>query len=117
MMASRTARSRSPPDRQLSLFKALRSASNLYVGYNIIDGGGTSGAVSSDNTGLGSLVTMDGSGLTLLYNWLKNAGTDMVDVGGGGTITYEYNLLQNGGMVTATCRLSSARNWHLHRQC
>ena len=80
--------------------QGTRSASNLYVGYNIIDGGGTSGAVSNDNTPQGSLVTMDGSGLTFLYNWLKNAGTDMVGVGGGGTITYEYNLLQNGGMVT-----------------
>jgi hypothetical protein len=78
----------------------LSSASNLYVGYDTIDGGGASGAVSSDNTGLGSLVTMDGSGLTLYCNWLKNAGTDMVDVGGGGSIVYKFNLLENGGMAT-----------------
>jgi hypothetical protein len=67
--------------------------SNLYVGYSIIDGNGKS-------PGYGGLITMIGSGLTVEYCWLKNAGGDMIQQHHtGGNVVIRYNLIEQGGLA------------------
>lgn len=67
--------------------------SNLYVGYSIIDGNGKS-------PGYGGLITMVGSGLTVEYCWLKNAGGDMIQQHHtGGNVVIRHNLIEQGGLA------------------
>ena len=65
---------------------------DLYVGYSIIDGNGKS-------PGYGGLITMVGSGLTVEYCWLKNAGGDMIQQHHtGGNVLIRHNLIEQGGL-------------------
>lgn len=67
-------------------------ASNLYVGYCIIDGNDKSDSFN------GTSITMNGSGLTAEYNWFKNNTGGGIDVGGGGTVILRYNVFENLGL-------------------
>jgi hypothetical protein len=68
------------------------TASNLYIGYCIIDGNGK-------DVGMGGLITDLGTGLTVEYCWIKNSGGDMIQKHGqGGNMVLRYNLLEQGGL-------------------
>ncbi len=70
-----------------------KTASNLYVGYCIIDGANGQGTV------WGGLISNRGRGLTVEYSWIKNAGGDLIQqVDGGDSIVIRYNLLEQAGM-------------------
>jgi hypothetical protein len=71
---------------------ARSTATNLSVLHNTIDGGGASG----DPGAITALVSDTGSGLTVEYNWLKNAPQTVIAVKGG-TLIDEFNLIQNVG--------------------
>src|SRR5262249_10953010 len=66
-------------------------ASDTYVGYNTIDGGGENG-----NVAFGEMIFNLGNGLTVEYNWMKNTPARFVSTNGG-RVSYQYNLIQNGG--------------------
>jgi hypothetical protein len=68
------------------------SATNLYVGYCVIDGQG-------HNSGWGALINWNGSGLTIEYSWLHNAGGDVIQASSGGNLTFRYNLMQQAGQA------------------
>ncbi|MCK1424821.1 hypothetical protein IVB15_30230 [Bradyrhizobium sp. 182] len=72
---------------------AMRSATNLYVGYCVVDG--------NSNPDVGGLIEMRGSGtLTVEYSWLKNAGGDIIQLhGSGGNVVVAHNLFENSGMA------------------
>jgi hypothetical protein len=72
----------------------------LYLGYNVIDGGG--GAVTAMNPN--TLISM-GAGGTLEYNWFKNSPADAVTVSAlpsGSSVTIQYNLFENAGQLANT---------------
>ena len=60
--------------------------------YDTIDGGGDSGNPSA----ISALISDTGTGLTVDYNWLKNAPNTVVAVKGG-TLDYEFNLVEDVG--------------------
>ena len=69
---------------------ATSAGPNLYVGYCVIEGGG-----SSFDTTPGALVTTNASGLTVQYCWLKKAAGDGIDAGVGGSINVSFNLIDD----------------------
>jgi hypothetical protein len=73
---------------------ALTTASNVYVGYSVIDGANATSA----------LIEMRGSGtMTVEYNWLKNSGGDIMQMHTGGraaNLIARYNLIENGGQAS-----------------
>lgn len=75
------------------------AATNLYVGYTTIDGGGTLASPSR-----GALIMMNGRGLIAEYCWLKNAPSNVFVFGdgssGGGSATIRYNLIEDAGRKT-----------------
>lgn len=73
------------------------AATNLYVGYSTIDGGGATPSPME-----GALIAMNGRGLVTEYCWLKNAPSNIfvfggLGVGGGGSVTIRYNLVEDAG--------------------
>jgi hypothetical protein len=66
-------------------------ASNTYIAYNTINGGGSSG-----NQSFNQLIANQGSGLTVEYNFMENAPGRFVSTGAG-SLVYDYNLMENGG--------------------
>jgi hypothetical protein len=73
------------------------AATNLYLGYVTIDGGG-----ATSNPVQGALIGMNGQGLTTEYCWLKNAPSNIFEfgyggVGGGGAVTIRFNLVEDSG--------------------
>jgi hypothetical protein len=68
-----------------------QGASNTYVAYNTIDGGGL-----NCNWTWGGSITNWGQGLTFEYNWVKNFPGTLLS-SSGGSLVYKYNLLENGG--------------------
>lgn len=75
------------------------ASANTIIEYCVIDGGGLSGA-GYNPARIPVLISMDGStgggGITLKYNWLKNAPQDIVDVSQGPLI-YQYNFVEDLG--------------------
>ncbi len=69
-------------------------ASNTYVGYNTINGGGVNGNQTFDET-----IYNLGTGLTVEYNWIYDAPGRFVSTGAG-SLVYKYNLLENGGWLS-----------------
>jgi hypothetical protein len=67
-------------------------ASDTYIAYNTINGGGASG-----NGSFGELIYNLGAGLIVEYNWIYNSPSRFVSDGGGGSLVYSYNLLEDGG--------------------
>lgn len=79
------------------LIGATGAASNLTVTYCIIDGTGASN--STQTTLIGSSAT---GSKTFKYNWLKNFNQHAIELSaGGGTVVYEFNLIENGGSGAA----------------
>jgi hypothetical protein len=73
------------------------SASNLTVIYNTIDGGGI--GVAGNPVAIYTLISFTGTGtggLTVEYNWLKNAPQHIVEFRNG-TLIDQFNLIQNVG--------------------
>ncbi|MCX7001587.1 MAG: dockerin type I repeat-containing protein [Candidatus Sumerlaeota bacterium] len=68
------------------------AASNTYIGYNDIDGGGVNGALD-----FGELLYLLGPGGTIEYNWIRNAPQHFLSACGGGIIIYRFNVLEEGG--------------------
>ena len=68
-------------------------ASNTYIAYNTMNGGGAGGNQTFDQ-----LVSNGGSGLTVEYNFMENAPGRFVS-SGAGSLVYEFNLLENGGWL------------------
>ncbi len=73
------------------------AATNLYVGYTTIDGGGTAA-----NPNDGSLISMSGRGLITEYCWLKNAPSNIFNfgfggAGAGGEAKIRFNLVEDSG--------------------
>jgi hypothetical protein len=75
-----------------------QGATNLYVGYCVIDGNNVSPNL------YGGLITWMGSGVIVEYCWLKNSGGDIFQSqgGNGGNITLRYNLLEQAGMESGS---------------
>jgi hypothetical protein len=67
-------------------------ASNTYIAYNTMNGGGASGDIVD-----GELIYNQGQGVTIEYNWIYNAPQHYLSVLQGGALTYSNNLLENGG--------------------
>ena len=78
-------------------------ASNTYIAYNTINGGGANGPTSYVQ-----LISNSGSGLTVEYNYMYDAPGRFVSTGGG-PLVYEFNLLENGGW-TAGVHLNFLQN-------
>ena len=66
------------------------ASDNLYVGYNVFDGGGSV-------TAPGALVTQAGTNAVFEFNLFENAGGDAIDLSGGGTISVRNNLFEQAG--------------------
>jgi hypothetical protein len=66
-------------------------ASDTYVAYNTINGGGVNGNQRFDET-----IYNLGTGLTVEYNFIENAPGRFVSTGAG-PLVYAFNLLENGG--------------------
>jgi hypothetical protein len=78
--------------RELAPITAGATSTNLSVLYNTIDGGGATGTPSA----ISALISDTGTGLTVEYNWLKNAPQQVVAFKSG-TLIDEFNLIQNVG--------------------
>lgn len=68
-------------------------ASNTYIADNTIDAGGAHG-----NAVFGETILNLGTGLTVEYNFIKNAPQHFVSTNGG-ALTDEFNLMENGGWL------------------
>ena len=68
-------------------------ASDTYVAYNTIDGGGSNG-----NAAYGETIYSQGTGLTVEYNFIENVPQHFV-TSSGGALTYAFNLMRNGAMT------------------
>ena len=67
--------------------------SNTTIVHNTIDGGGA----AATNTSFGETLALGGNNTVVEYNWIRNTVQHFVSVNGGGSLTYEYNLLEDGG--------------------
>jgi hypothetical protein len=67
-------------------------ATNLYVGYCVIDG-------QNYNAGWGTLINWNGVDLSVEYCWLKNSGGDSIQGSSGGQINLRYNLIEQAGQT------------------
>lgn len=73
-------------------------ASNLYVGYTYIDGGGAAASPSD-----GDLIQFNGRGLVTEYCVLKNAPSNIFHFAGGtggGSLVIRFNLVEDSGRST-----------------
>jgi len=68
------------------------NGTDISVRYCDIDGNGK-------NIEFGGVITQWGAGLTVEYCWIKNAGADMFQTQGGGTVALRYNLLDGAGQA------------------
>ncbi len=71
--------------------------SNIYIAYNTMDGGGANG-----DTSFGEIINLNGIGAVIEYNWIKNTPQHFVSLGNGGSLIYQYNLLENGALTPCT---------------
>jgi hypothetical protein len=68
-------------------------ASNTYIAYNTINGGGAGG-----NASYGETIYNQGTGLTIEYNFIEDVPQHFVTTSGG-SLLYAFNLMRNGAMA------------------
>ena len=73
------------------------SGSNVTIEYCTIDGNGAVQTTSSDQSSLITTGSNFTGTVTLTYNLLQNFIQHVLEYNGGTTLTYEYNLIYNGG--------------------